>query len=228
MSDIPSDISQKHDAVMARIAKAAKRAGRSISDVDLVAVSKIQPDERIEAMLTTGHKVFGENRVQEAQGRWADRFAAHRDAIELRLIGPLQSNKLSDAVALFDVIETIDREKLLKGLKKISEEGQKIPRLYVQVNTGEESQKSGVLPKDLSAFISMMRESYGLEPEGLMCIPPQQEAPSPHFWLLKKLAEENNVEKLSMGMSGDYDVAVEMGATSIRVGSALFGERNYK
>jgi pyridoxal phosphate enzyme (YggS family) len=228
MSDIPSDISQKHDAVMARIAKAAKRAGRSISDVDLVAVSKIQPDERIEAMLTTGHKVFGENRVQEAQGRWADRFAAHRDAIELRLIGPLQSNKLSDAVALFDVIETIDREKLLKGLKKISEEGQKIPRLYVQVNTGEESQKSGVLPKDLSAFISMMRESYGLEPEGLMCIPPQQEAPSPHFWLLKKLAEENNVEKLSMGMSGDYDVAVEMGATSIRVGSALFGERDYK
>ncbi len=213
---------------MARIAKAAKRAGRSISDVDLVAVSKIQPDERIEAMLTTGHKVFGENRVQEAQGRWADRFAAHRDAIELRLIGPLQSNKLSDAVALFDVIETIDREKLLKGLKKISEEGQKIPRLYVQVNTGEESQKSGVLPKDLSAFISMMRESYGLEPEGLMCIPPQQEAPSPHFWLLKKLAEENNVEKLSMGMSGDYDVAVEMGATSIRVGSALFGERDYK
>lgn len=213
---------------MARIAKAAKRAGRAISEVDLVAVSKVQPDDRIEAMLNIGHKVFGENRVQEAQARWGDRFVAHRDSIELRLIGPLQSNKLSDAVSLFDVIETIDREKLLKGLKKISEEGQKTPRLYVQVNTGEESQKSGVLPKDLSAFISMMRETYGLEPEGLMCIPPQKEAPSPHFWLLKKLAEENNIEKISMGMSGDYDVAVEMGATSVRVGSALFGERDYK
>lgn len=212
---------------MARMTKAAKRANRAIDDISLVAVSKVQPDDRIEAMLATGHKIYGENRVQEAKARWGERFSDSRKDIELRLIGPLQSKKTADAVAFFDVIETIDREKLLKALKKLSDDGNTLPRLYVQVNIGEESQKSGVLPKNLPAFISSMRETYGLEPEGLMCIPPQNEAPSPHFWLLKKLASNVGVEKLSMGMSGDFETAIEMGATSVRVGSALFGARDY-
>jgi len=207
--------------------KAAKRAGRVPEEIDLVAVSKIQPDARVAAMIETGQSVFGENRVQEAQSRWQDTFAKQREGLELRLIGPLQSNKTQDAVELFDVIETVDREKLLKTLAKAKETSEKFPRLYVQVNTGEESQKSGVSPKDLPAFIEKMRENYGLSPEGLMCIPPQNEAPSPHFWLLKKLAEEVGVEKLSMGMSADFETAIELGASSVRVGSALFGARDY-
>ncbi len=212
---------------MARMTKAAKRANRSIDDISLVAVSKVQPDDRIDAMLATGHKIYGENRVQEAKTRWGKRFSDNRKDIELRLIGPLQSNKTAEAVAFFDVIESIDREKLLQALKKLLDDGHTLPRLYVQVNTGEEPQKSGVLPKDLSTFIRVMRETYSLQPEGLMCIPPQNEAPSPHFWLLKKLASDVGVEKLSMGMSGDFETAIEMGATSIRVGSALFGARDY-
>lgn len=213
---------------MARLAQAAKRAKRTVDDITLVAVSKVQPDERIEAMLAAGHKVYGENRVQEAQGRWGERFAARRKDIELRLIGPLQSNKTEEAVRLFDVIETVDREKLLKTLVKARDSlGVKLPRLYIQVNTGEEPQKSGVLPQELGQFIALMRETYDLQAEGLMSIPPQNEAPSPHFWLLKKLAEEFGVEKLSMGMSGDFETAIEMGATSVRVGSALFGARDY-
>jgi pyridoxal phosphate enzyme (YggS family) len=228
MSDIFTHISAQHKEVMARLAQAAKRANRAADDITLVAVSKVQPDERISAMLDMGHKVYGENRVQEAQGRWGERFASYRKDIELRLIGPLQSNKTEDAVKLFDVIETVDREKILKTLVKVRDSlGIKLPRLYVQVNTGEEPQKSGVLPKDLVRFIKLMRESYGLHPEGLMCIPPQNEAPTPHFWLLKKLAEEVKVEKLSMGMSGDFESAIELGASSVRVGSALFGERDY-
>ena len=145
--------------------------------------------------------------------------------MELRLIGPLQTNKAADAVALFDVIETLDREKLLKALIKAVGKDGKMPRLYVQVNTGAEAQKSGVLPAELPAFLKLMRKTYDLEPEGLMCIPPMGEAASPHFWLLSNLARENGIEKLSMGMSGDYETAAEMGATSVRVGSALFGAR---
>lgn len=221
-----SKISDQHEDVLANLAEASKRAGRT--DVpDLVAVSKVQPDERIAAMLKTGQRFYGENRVQEAQQRWGETFADNRKNIELRLIGPLQSNKSDDAVALFDVIETVDRVKLLKTLTKAADAYGSMPRLYVQVNTGEELQKSGVLPADLPSFLKTMREDYGLEPEGLMCIPPQKEAASPHFWLLSKLAEQNGVEKLSMGMSGDYEVATEMGATTVRVGSALFGERDY-
>jgi len=221
-----SKISDQHKDVLTKLFAASKRAGRADMP-DLVAVSKVQPDVRISAMLKTGQRIYGENRVQEAQERWGETFAAHRKDIELRLIGPLQSNKSDDAVALFDVIETVDRVKLLKTLTKAADAHGSMPRLYVQVNTGEEPQKSGVLPADLPAFLKTMREDYGLEPEGLMCIPPQKEAASPHFWLLSKLAEQNGVEKLSMGMSGDYEVAVEMGATSVRVGSALFGERDY-
>jgi len=220
-----SHISDQHAQVLAGLAAASKRAGRN-SIPDLVAVSKVQPDDRIKAMLATGQNIFGENRVQEAQTRWGQTFAEHRKDIELRLIGPLQSKKSADAVALFDVIETIDREKLLVTLSKAADANGSMPRLYVQVNTGEEAQKSGLAPKALPSFLKTMRQDYKLEPEGLMCIPPMGEAASPHFWLLSNLAEQNGVEKLSMGMSADYEVATEMGATSVRVGSALFGARD--
>jgi len=219
-----SEISDQHKTVLAKLSAASKRAG--LERAQLVAVSKLQPDARIAEMLKTGQRIFGENRVQEAQKRWGETFAEARGDIELRLIGPLQSNKAADAAALFDVIETVDREKLLKALVKAVEGGGKMPRLYVQVNTGEEPQKSGVLPAELQAFLKVMRETYNLEPEGLMCIPPAGEAASPHFWLLSNLAKVNGIEKLSMGMSGDYEIAAEMGATSVRVGSALFGARN--
>ena len=217
-----SEISDQHKTVLAKIAAASKRAGMAAAD--LVAVSKVQPDDRIAAMLAAGQRIFGENRVQEAQTRWGETFANHRADIELRLIGPLQTNKAADALALFDVIETVDREKLLKALVK-AVSGREMPRLYVQVNTGAEPQKSGVLPVELSAFLKTMRETYNLAPEGLMCIPPAGEAASPHFWMLSNLARDNGVSKLSMGMSADYEIAAEMGATSVRVGSALFGAR---
>ena len=217
-----SEISDQHKTVLAKLAAASKRAGMAAAD--LVAVSKVQPDDRIAAMLAAGQRIFGENRVQEAQTRWGETFANHRADIELRLIGPLQTNKAADALALFDVIETVDREKLLKALVKAAR-GRKMPRLYVQVNTGAEPQKSGVLPVELSAFLKTMRETYNLAPEGLMCIPPAGEAASPHFWMLSNLARDNGVSKLSMGMSADYEIAAEMGATSVRVGSALFGAR---
>ena len=222
-----SFIKSKREEILSSMADAAKRAGRTAGEIELVAISKVQPDARVAAMLETGQKTFGENRVQEAQTRWGETFASQRDGLELRLVGPLQSNKTQDAVDLFDVIETVDREKLLKTLAKAKETSETFPRLFVQVNTGEESQKSGVAPKDLYEFIKKMREEYDLTPEGLMCIPPLKEAPSPHFWLLKKLAAEVGVDKLSMGMSADFETAIEMGATSVRVGSALFGERDY-
>ncbi|CAM3843346.1 YggS family pyridoxal phosphate-dependent enzyme [Litorimonas haliclonae] len=224
---ITSDIKSKREEILNRMAEAARRAERSADETALVAISKVQPDARIAAMLETGQKVFGENRVQEAQTRWGKTFASQRDGLELRLVGPLQSNKTQDAVDLFDVIETVDREKLLKTLAKAREASETFPRLFVQVNTGEESQKSGVAPKDVLGFIKKMREEYKLTPEGLMCIPPLKEAPSPHFWLLNKLAAKVGVDKLSMGMSADFETAIEMGATSVRVGSALFGERDY-
>ena len=222
-----SEISNQHKTVLANLSAASKRAGGPAAE--LVAVSKVQPDARIAEMLKTGQRIFGENRVQEAQTRWGETFADQRGDVELRLIGPLQTNKAADAVALFDVIETLDREKLLKALVKATQnngsENGTMPRLYVQVNTGEEDQKSGVMPADLPAFLKVMRETYKIEPEGLMCIPPAGEAASPHFWLLSNLAKANGVEKLSMGMSADYEIAAEMGATSVRVGSALFGAR---
>lgn len=205
---------------------AAKLAGR-VDGTVLVAVSKVQPDDRIAEMLATGQKVFGENRVQEAQKRWSETFASHRDEIELRLIGPLQTNKAEDAVRLFDVIETLDREKLAKALVKAAEKVGHMPRLLVQVNTGEEEQKAGVTPKELDAFLNTLKGDYDIIPEGLMCIPPVGEAASPHFWLLKKLADKHDLKSVSMGMSGDFETAIEMGATHVRIGSALFGERNY-
>ena len=212
--------------VLARIDAAAKSAGRDGSSVQLVAVSKTQPDDRIDAMLGTGQRVFGENRVQEAMARWQPRREAGLD-LELRLIGPLQSNKAKEAVALFDVIETLDRTKLAAALADECAKSGKTPRLYVQVNTGEEDQKAGVAPLDADAFIGSMRRDYGFEIEGLMCIPPSDEPAGPHFALLAKIAARNGVAKLSMGMSADYEIAVLFGATSVRVGSALFGARDY-
>lgn len=211
--------------VLARIAAAAKSTGRDPASVALVAVSKTQPDDRIEAMLSTGQRVFGENRVQEAEGRWQKRRAEHA-GLELRLVGPLQSNKAKEAVALFDVIETLDREKLAGALADACAKAGRTPRLYVQVNTGEEEQKAGVAPQDADAFVASMRRDYGFEIEGLMCIPPAEEPAGPHFALLGKIAARNGVAKLSMGMSADYELAVLLGATSVRVGSALFGARN--
>lgn len=190
----------------------------------LVAVSKMQPETRIEEALGAGQRVFGENRVQEAVSRWQQRRAAHPD-LELRLVGPLQTNKAEDAVALFDVIETLDREKLARAILKAMEKTGRTPRLYVQVNTGEEPQKAGITPKNVPAFVAEMRAAMPQGIEGLMCIPPVDEPASLHFALLAKLAKAAGVEKLSMGMSADYALAARMGASSVRVGSALFGER---
>ena len=188
----------------------------------LVAVSKQQPEERLAAMLATGQTIYGENRVQEAESHWAHR----REGLELRLIGPLQSNKAREAVALFDVIETLDRPKLAAVLADEIQRVGKTPRLYVQVNTGEEPQKAGVIPAEADAFIDVCRKTCGLPIEGLMCIPPEAEAAGPHFALLAAIARRNGLAKLSMGMSGDFEAAVRFGATSVRVGSALFGTRS--
>ena len=219
-------ISEKLASILERMSAAAKLGGQPDEPV-LVAVSKVQPDERIKEMLEAGQKVYGENRVQEAQKRWGETFAAHRDDIELRLIGPLQTNKAEDAVKLFDVIETLDREKLAKALVKAAEKIGHMPRLLVQINTGEEEQKAGIAPRELGGFLKLLKTKYNVAPEGLMCIPPAGEAASPHFWLLKKLADEYGLKKISMGMSGDFETAIELGATHVRVGSALFGARDY-
>ena len=204
-----------------RIAEAAREAGRSPDDVTLVAVSKQQPDEKIDAMLAAGQTVYGENRVQEAMGRWIPR----REGVELRLIGPLQTNKVREAVALFDVIETVDREKLAQALAREMARSDTTVRLYVQVNTGEEPQKAGVAPAEVDSFVAFCRD-LGLTVEGLMCIPPETEPAEPHFAMLADLAARNGLSKLSMGMSADYAAAVRLGATSVRVGSALFGARS--
>jgi len=222
--DVFEEISAARADVLARIAAAAKSVGRDPASVELVAVSKVQPEERIEAMLAAGQRVFGENRVQEAEARWAARRAAYPD-LELRLIGPLQSNKAKEAVALFDVIESLDREKLAGALADACAKVGRTPRMYVQVNTGEEEQKAGVAPLEADAFIAKVRGEFGFAVEGLMCIPPADQPAGPHFALLAKIAARNGVAKLSMGMSADYETAVMFGATSVRVGSALFGAR---
>ena len=208
--------------ILTRMASAARAAGRSPEDVALVAVSKQQPWEAIAPVLAEGQLIFGENRVQEAQERWADR----REGLELRLIGPLQTNKVRDAVALFDVIETLDRSKLAKALAEEAARQGRMPRLYVQVNTGEEPQKAGVSPTLADGFIAECR-ALGLSVEGLMAIPPEGVPPGMHFALLAKIAARNGLAKLSIGMSGDFETAIAHGATSVRVGSALFGARTY-
>ncbi len=222
MSDIVANLNK----VKAVIANAEEEANRDKGSVTLVAVSKTFEADEIRPALDAGQRVFGENRVQEAQGKWPQLREAY-SGIELHLIGPLQSNKAADAVALFDVIETVDREKIAAALAVEIKKQVKNPKLYVQVNTGLEEQKAGIAPKEAVAFVERCRNEHGLTIEGLMCIPPADENPGPHFALLEKLARQAGVEKLSMGMSGDYETAVGFGATSVRVGSAIFGGRSY-
>ena len=209
--------------VQDRIAQAADAAGRAAGDVSLIAVSKLQPDARVAAVLESGQRVFGENRVQEAEGKWPGFREAH-DGIELHLIGPLQSNKTRAAMALFDVIHTVDRPKLARTIARIAQEEGHCPDLFIQVNTGEEDQKSGVLPADVDGFVAECRD-LDLPVRGLMCIPPVEETPSLHFALLAKMAARNGLTGLSMGMSGDFEEAIRLGATHVGVGSAIFGER---
>lgn len=221
----PSSIAERVAAVRVRIDAACRAAGRDPEEVTLTAVSKTQPPEAIDAILATGQRVFGENRVQEAQGRWTERRATLPD-LELRLIGPLQTNKAEDAVDLFDVIETLDREKLARALAQAAEKRGRSPRVLVQVNTGAEPQKAGVLPDAADALIAAARGTYGLTVDGLMCIPPADQDAELHFEMLRAMAERNGLSVLSMGMSGDYETAIRCGATHVRVGTALFGERN--
>jgi len=211
-------------AILRRIDAAAKAAGRDPAQIELVAVSKQQPWEAVEPVLAAGQRVFGENRVQEARSRWTDR----REGLCLHLIGPLQTNKARDAVAFFDVIETVDRPRLARALADEIQHAGRGPRLYIQVNTGEEPQKAGVSPGDADAFIAAAMREFGLEIEGLMCVPPAEEPAAMHFALLAKIAQRNGLAKLSMGMSADFETAVRFGATSVRVGSALFGGRHYE
>jgi pyridoxal phosphate enzyme (YggS family) len=218
------DAVQQLLTVKARIAAAEREARRDTGAVTLVAVSKTFDAADIHPVIEAGQRVFGENRVQEAQGKWPALKEAFPD-IELHLIGPLQSNKAKEAVALFDVIETVDREKIAAELSREMKRQGRSPRLHVQVNTGSEPQKAGIEPRDAVAFVARCRDVHGLVIDGLMCIPPADENPGPHFALLEKLAREAGVEKLSMGMSGDYETAIAFGATSVRVGAAIFGSR---
>jgi pyridoxal phosphate enzyme (YggS family) len=220
----PFDARVSRAAILDRIAAAAKVAERDAGAVTLVAVSKMQPDERIEAMLAAGQRVYGENRVQEAQARWGARRTRFAD-LKLRLIGPLQSNKAGDAFALFDAIETLDRPKLAAAFAELAQKHGRCPELLIQVNTGEEAQKAGVTPLEADAFIKSAREEFGLPIAGLMCIPPADETPAMHFALLAKIAARNGLSTLSMGMSDDFETAIRFGATHVRVGSALFGAR---
>lgn len=223
-SDLPSGPAAALEAVRRRIARAAEAAGRDPADVTLTAVTKQQPWSNIEPVLAAGHRVFGENRVQEAMERWTDARTRFPD-LDLRLIGPLQSNKAREAVAFFDAIETLDREKLVRVLAEEIQRQGRAPRLYVQVNTGEEPQKAGIAPRETDGFVKLARETYGLAVDGLMCIPPHEEEPAMHFALLAKIAARNGISRLSMGMSEDYETAVRFGSTEVRVGSAIFGAR---
>lgn len=217
-------VEQRLAEVNGRINAAEKSAQLPAGTVTLVAVSKTFEVEDILSVIATGQRVFGENRVQESERKWPT-LKQQTPEIELHLIGPLQSNKAAEAVALFDVIETVDREKIAAALaQEMRKQGRNI-RLYVQVNIGLEPQKAGIAPKETPSFLRYCREELELQIEGLMCIPPADDHPGPYFALLRKLAEENGIEKLSMGMSGDFETAIQFGASSVRVGSAIFGTR---
>ena len=218
------DISKAFTRVRQNIDKVVDESNRSPDEITLIAVSKQQQEDRVDASLATGHRVFGENRVQEAQKRWSIRKYDYPD-LRLHLIGPLQSNKAADAVQLFDVIHTIDRPKIAIAIAKEAARQNKYIQCFIQVNTGDEPQKSGISPYDLSSFVNFCREEVGLPITGLMCIPPVDEEAAIHFGFLNTLASRNNLTGLSMGMSGDYEEAIKFGATHIRVGSALFGSR---
>ena len=209
--------------VEARIAAACTAAGRDRAGVHLIAVSKVQPPERVVAVLEAGHRLFGENRVQEAQGRWPD-FMARFSGVSVHLIGPLQSNKVRAAFGLFDAIHSVDRPKLARAIARIAQEEGRCPDLFVQVNSGAEPQKAGVLPEEADAMVAECR-ALDLPLRGLMCIPPADAPPGPHFALLAEIAARNGLAGLSMGMSGDFEEAIALGATHVRVGSALFGAR---
>lgn len=210
----------------AAIARAAQDCGRDPAGVTLVCVTKTFPAEDVVPLLDAGHRIFGENRVQEAVGKWPG-LRARYPGIELHLIGPLQSNKTREAVETFDVIQSVDREKIAQTLAEEMTRQGKRPRLFIQVNTGAEPQKAGVLPQDADSFIALCRETYGLEIAGLMCVPPVDEQASPHFALLADIAKRNGLRELSMGMSSDYELAIQLGATYVRVGSAIMGARDY-
>ncbi len=218
--DVASRLAQAQD----KISAAARVAGRDPGSVTLIAVTKTFPAQRIEEAIAAGQRLFGENRVQEAKAKWPEIKERH-PGIELHLIGPLQSNKAREAVALFDVIHTVDRPKIARALAEEIMRARKRPRLLVQVNTGEEAQKSGVFPADTEGFVAACRDAFGLSIDGLMCIPPFDEAPAPHFALLAKLAHRLGLKELSMGMSGDFEQAIAFGATDVRIGTAIFGER---
>ena len=219
-----TDLEARLAEVRARIARAARDSGRDPASVTLVAVSKTFSAQEIAPALEAGQRVFGENRVQEAKTKWPA-LRAETPGLELHLIGPLQSNKAREAVELFDVIETVDRPKIAEALAAEMSRAGKHPKLFVEVNTGAEPQKAGVLPADADAFIRRCRDDLGLRVEGLMCIPPADEQASPHFALLNKIAARNGVAKLSMGMSADFEIGIQLGATHVRVGSAIFGSR---
>jgi pyridoxal phosphate enzyme (YggS family) len=222
--DVAIDVAVNLDQVNAAIAAAADAAGRAADDVTLVAVSKTQPGAAVAPAIRAGQRVFGENRVQEALAKWPALKAAHPEVV-LHLIGPLQTNKVRDAVALFDVIETVDRPKLARALAREMAKQNRRPVCYIQVNTGEEPQKAGVLPEETDAFVALVRDELGLDLAGLMCIPPLDEEASLHFALLRQIAQRNGLHGLSMGMSADYPVAIQFGATLVRVGTAIFGAR---
>ena len=206
------------------LALALKKADRKKENCTLVAVSKTKTADEIKEAISAGQRVFGENRVQEAADKWPDILEGRGD-ISLHLIGPLQSNKARAAVNLFDVIETLDREKLARALARVMQEENKFPKIYVQVNTGEEDQKAGVKPSELGALLKILHDDIDIKIEGLMCIPPQNQEPSLHFALLKNLADKYNIKLLSMGMSSDFEIAAQLGATSVRVGTRIFGGR---
>jgi PLP dependent protein len=212
------------DEIRSRLEAALARAGRTPGSAVLVAVSKVQPEARVRAVLDAGHRVFGENRVQEAEDRW-ERLKADYDGIVLHLVGPLQSNKVRRAVEFFDAIHSVDRDRIARRIADAAQEVGRCPALFVQVNTGREPQKAGVDPDATEALVGTCRRDYGLAIAGLMCIPPFDEDPVPHFRLLRELAERAGVEGLSMGMSDDFEAAVAEGATHVRVGSAIFGAR---
>ncbi|MFU8883446.1 MAG: YggS family pyridoxal phosphate-dependent enzyme [Rhodobacterales bacterium] len=211
--------------IRSRIAKACDDAGRSPDSVTLIAVSKVQPDARVAAVLDEGHRTFGENRVQEAAGKWPA-FRETYDGIELHLIGPLQTNKARQAMELFQAIHSVDRPKVAQTIARLAQEMGQCPDIFLQINTGQEPQKAGVLPAQADGFVAEAR-ALDLPVRGLMCIPPVEEEPSLHFALLAKIAARNGLTGLSMGMSGDFESAIALGATHIRVGSAIFGERAY-
>jgi hypothetical protein len=211
-------------AVRAEIARACKDAGRDPAGVTLVAVAKTFGADAIEPVIAQGQRVFGENRVQEAKVKWPALKAKHPD-LELHMVGSLQSNKAKEAVELFDAIHSLDRQSLADALAKEIAKQKKRPLLFVEINTGAEPQKAGVLPQDADGFLKRCREDWGLQVDGLMCIPPLEEAPAPHFTLTAKIAARNGLRLLSMGMSADFPVAIAMGATHVRIGTAIFGER---